>query len=692
MLVFEIAFQCVLVCCQKQLSKNEEFNMHHQDRPLFFNDDMPLELQMEILSHLPYDSLVSSRRVNKIFDLLANEVLWKKQFEVHFPHHHVRKTNYATFRKIYEKEYANLSSEQRKLFSLVKQGKLTELKAILKLSDLDKVDKSDVSLLTWANRKGHQALLDYFYAMALKGYVNSHDILDTAKKDDRGRTILHWAIVCHQPVETIKLLLTQGCDPHAQAHMFQDALYLAARSGDSATLSLFLDKFHYDGMYQTLRAAVNEGHVDVFKLLLAAANKTESVDDYFMQMLLSEAACQGQTEMVSMLLASGMRFNINRDDMPHPLIGAARKGSAIMVNHLLDAGHDIETTTRTKYVGMTVLMVAARRGRTELVRLLLARGANIEAVDKNHYTSLMHAVRKGRVEVVKLLLANGADKELRNDNTIFLVTAASSGHADVVSALLSAGANIEATRTDLMYHRTALLVAAEKGHVDVVNILLAAGANKFATDSCGDTALALAKKNKHNEVMAALQNFHSFQSRLEKINDHGTIPHHLLCPLSKKIMNDPVTLSTGFTCDRQSLEAYISSQQDLKETTSPFTEKPIRLNALLAEIKSKQNAYRYDGYIKDCEYLLSRVKCPFSEREINVHQALSFETNRTMHELLEDFVKSKEEKANKNLAEKEKIRQQWPMYFNRAFSQQQQGNDLSMPNNEQPSSNNRNVS
>jgi ankyrin repeat protein len=55
------------------------------------------------------------------------------------------------------------------------------------------------------------------------------------------------------------------------------------------------------------------------------------------------------------------------------------------------------------------LPLAAAKGYTDVVKLLLERGANIEAMDNHGNTALFSAAALGRTEVVKLLLEKGAE-------------------------------------------------------------------------------------------------------------------------------------------------------------------------------------------------------------------------------------------------------------------------------------------
>lgn len=59
------------------------------------------------------------------------------------------------------------------------------------------------------------------------------------------------------------------------------------------------------------------------------------------------------------------------------------------------------------------------------------------------------------------------------------------------------------------------------------------------------------------------------RSRMEEIE----IPQYFLCPISLQIMKDPVTVLTGITYDRESIEHWLMSANDA--TTCPVTNQPL---------------------------------------------------------------------------------------------------------------------
>jgi hypothetical protein len=66
------------------------------------------------------------------------------------------------------------------------------------------------------------------------------------------------------------------------------------------------------------------------------------------------------------------------------------------------------------YVGATELMLAARHGRVEAIRSLVAAGAQIDAQDEGGNTALMYAASSNQVKALELLLKHGANSALRN--------------------------------------------------------------------------------------------------------------------------------------------------------------------------------------------------------------------------------------------------------------------------------------
>jgi ankyrin repeat protein len=97
-----------------------------------------------------------------------------------------------------------------------------------------------------------------------------------------------------------------------------------------------------------------------------------------------------------------------------------------------------------KDIRINCLMFASGGGHLEIVKYLLAQGANVEAKDKQGRTPLIWAAMRGQLEVVKALLEAGADI---NKTSMFGATpleyAGKYNHQQVIDFLKSKGATEE---------------------------------------------------------------------------------------------------------------------------------------------------------------------------------------------------------------------------------------------------------
>mmetsp|Transcript_13418 Transcript_13418/g.20417 ORF Transcript_13418/g.20417 Transcript_13418/m.20417 type:complete len:166 (-) Transcript_13418:50-547(-) len=114
---------------------------------------------------------------------------------------------------------------------------------------------------------------------------------------------------------------------------------------------------------------------------------------------------------------------------------------------LLTGRADLEARASCQHEQCAPLALAAQGGSEEVVRALLAAGADARARDDPQYTPpcVHFAAGMGHEAVVETLLAAGADKEGReNQQCTPLHFAAQGGHVAVVQALVAAGADKEA--------------------------------------------------------------------------------------------------------------------------------------------------------------------------------------------------------------------------------------------------------
>lgn len=137
--------------------------------------------------------------------------------------------------------------------------------------------------------------------------------------------------------------------------------------------------------------------------------------------------------------------------------------------------------------GQTALIMAAWLHYTEIVKLLLEKSADVNAMDKNGGTPLTYAVLGGNnpivgedidIKTVKLLLEHGAyANEMNSNGTTVLMIAATYGHPNLIKLLIENGANVNAKDID---GKTAFDYAKAHNCMDVANLLSAKMGNLWA--------------------------------------------------------------------------------------------------------------------------------------------------------------------------------------------------------------------
>jgi ankyrin repeat protein len=195
--------------------------------------------------------------------------------------------------------------------------------------------------------------------------------------------------------------------------------------------------------------------------LFAAPVWAGAYDDYF------QAIKTDDTRTLTTLLFRGMDPNtVGPDGLPG-LVLAARDGSLKSASLLL-------SQNKTKIEARSLqdesaLMMAALNGYEDLVKVLIAKGAD---VNKTGWTPLHYAATKGHIRIIKLLLEKFAyiDAESPNKSTP-LMMAAMYGTFDSLKLLIHEGADV-LLKNDL--NLTALDFARQANRSDSAALLLKA--------------------------------------------------------------------------------------------------------------------------------------------------------------------------------------------------------------------------
>jgi ankyrin repeat protein len=257
-----------------------------------------------------------------------------------------------------------------------------------------------------------------------------------------------------------------------------------------------------------LSTAASHGRREIVDLLLVRGAALDGVDERTGITPLLAALIGREPEIAAFFIEKGADVNRKVDagggvDVT-PLMFATAIKNMDLIRAIADAGADLGARTG---LGEPALILAADNGWVEGAALFLERGADVNARMKNGWTALMRAAMKGHTDVVLLLLENKADIALKaaDDGMTALMCAVYSGEVDIVKTLIERGADINAHRTG--FGDTALHVAAFYDRRDIARTLIEAGADRNARDSANATALKVAKKQKHPEMVRLLQTY-----------------------------------------------------------------------------------------------------------------------------------------------------------------------------------------
>lgn len=131
-------------------------------------------------------------------------------------------------------------------------------------------------------------------------------------------------------------------------------------------------------------------------------------------------------------------------------------------------------------------MIGAWEGHLPLMKLFIARGADINLLNRNGESALTLAAWRGKQEAVKWLLERGARINAGERQWSALHYAVFAGHAEMADYLIAQGADINARTTN---GSSVLMMAAYEGHEDIARKLIEKGANPSVKNDWGDGAL-----------------------------------------------------------------------------------------------------------------------------------------------------------------------------------------------------------
>ena len=206
------------------------------------------------------------------------------------------------------------------------------------------------------------------------------------------------------------------------------------------------------------------------------------------------------------------------------MVAAAKGNERVVKQFLNNSGHSIVDASDRN--GWTALTIAAKKGNTQIVSLLVENGADVSKRGGPLYQpplryALMNydgiaKVNDSAVNIVKLLLEKGANpneivKQDEGDKEMTILHfAALWNQVEIMKLLLDKGANISARsnydddESETKPSVTPLMFAVQNGNENAVKLLLEMGANPNATDKNCLNSFHIAIINNHTLILKIL--------------------------------------------------------------------------------------------------------------------------------------------------------------------------------------------
>uniref|UniRef100_A0A8B9GR40 Ion transport domain-containing protein n=1 Tax=Astyanax mexicanus TaxID=7994 RepID=A0A8B9GR40_ASTMX len=340
-------------------------------------------------------------------------------------------------------------------------------------------------------------------------------------------TPLHVAARVKEGEKVAEMLLKSGAEVNAEQENGETAMHVAARYGALQMMRALTEEgadltWRSKVTETPLHVAVHHCHAHMVEAILNSLSSERSREEaelcvrqenqsgetalHLAAELKNETVHRDEEDVV--IIRTLMEYNADitaatRQMGETPLHYCARVGNAAVLQEMLDnvpSSRLQSAINKHSKNGRSPLLLAAERGHTAVVRVLLENSARVDVFDEEGIAALHLAAEQGHDDIADILLSH---KAFVNAKTKLGLTplhlSAQSGSARLVRLLVETHqACVDALS---LSKQTPLHLAAISGQLDVCSNLLNLRADITATDIHGQTPLHLAAENDHSEVV-----------------------------------------------------------------------------------------------------------------------------------------------------------------------------------------------
>lgn len=255
-------------------------------------------------------------------------------------------------------------------------------------------------------------------------------------------------------IDTAKILIENGANINAVDIEGWSALSYAVNNGDIEIAKLLLENKAKikDELLIAIKSPIVESSINMMKLLIDNKANINYTDENGFNPL-NIAIESGDMEVTKFLITNGANVNSLMQDGVSLIGYAIAQNNMDLLQILIENGANVNYTNGDSWAD-TPLKTASRLGLDNVVRILLTRNVDINAVDMNGNTALHTAALNSQLSIVKLLLEKNPNLDIQNKvgNTA-LHLAVISGNIDIVGELVLKGANTRIRNNDGKYPR-----------------------------------------------------------------------------------------------------------------------------------------------------------------------------------------------------------------------------------------------
>lgn len=215
---------------------------------------------------------------------------------------------------------------------------------------------------------------------------------------------------------------------------------------------------------------------------------------------LNDAIIQENSVLFKKILSKNIDFNCKSKIYKSPLGTASAYGNKEFVQLLLKKKVDVNNTQFINRKVIDNALFDALSICPQKLEPQIISPAKMSEEKKRNKKNV--CTNKDKEEIVRILVAYGANALiLDEDNTTTLMMASMYGRSEILELLLNKGVNINARNS---YGKTALIYAVVNNDYKSVKVLILAGADALIKDNDGKTALDIAKENNFEKLVILL--------------------------------------------------------------------------------------------------------------------------------------------------------------------------------------------